>query len=112
MRIRATMLISVLALAGCARASAATVDPNDDFDCAATAGFFREVAKLQNDAPDKARQVLFIPYLWYGAKWDHDHPAGKDAELLNHKTAMVTAMGKDALSYREPLKACAARAAA
>jgi hypothetical protein len=97
-------LLSLLALAGCSKASAATVDPNNDFDCATTFGFFREVAKLQGNAPDKARQGLFIMNQWYLAKWTHEHP-GEKAKQRDHEVAMVTAMGKDHQAYLDALSA-------
>jgi hypothetical protein len=110
MRIHATWLILAMALAGCAKANAATVDPNDDFDCAVTFDFFREMAKLRGNAPDKARQGLFVFNQWYAAKWQHDHPGA--AEPKEHALAMVNAMGKDPSAYKDVVKSCANRAAA
>jgi hypothetical protein len=110
MRIHAAWLILLSALAGCARADAATVDPNDDFDCAVTFNFFHQMAKLQGNAPDKAVQGLFVFNQWYAAKWHHDHPG--TAEPKDHALAMIGAMGKDPLAYKDALKRCTDRAAA
>jgi len=115
MRIHATWLILAMALAGCAKANAATVDPNNDFDCGVTTGFFREVARMKGDTPDDNRQKLYVLYGWYAAKWNHDHPGGKTAELRQHEIAMVTAMGKDPHAYRDAgqaLISCTDRATA
>jgi len=109
MRIHATWLIAALALAGCAKADAATVDPNNDYDCAITFRVFREVAKVQG-APDKARQGLFIMEQWYSAKWDHDHANTPDP--ADHGDAIIKAMSLNPVAYKEPLKACTERAAA
>jgi hypothetical protein len=110
MRIHATLLILVMSLAGCARANAATVDPNNDYDCAVTLDFFRELAKLQGNAPDKAREGLFLFHEWYVAKWDHEHPGA--AEPKEHALAMIHAMGKDPSAYKDVVTSCAGRAAA
>ena len=102
-------LLTLFALAGCSRASAATVDPNSDYDCAISFRVVREVVKIQG-APDKARQGLFILEQWYSAKWDHDHPNTPDPK--DHGNAIIKAMAANPAAYKAPLKACTMRAAA
>ena len=101
--------LSVIALAGCSKADAATVDPTSDYDCAISFRVFREVAKAQA-APDKVRQGLFIMEQWYGAKWDDEHANTPDP--ADHGDAIIKAMIANPEAYKDPLKACTTRAAA
>ena len=109
MRIHATCLIAALALAGCAKAAAATVDPDNDYDCAITFDFFREAAKIQG-APDHQRQALFIMNQWFAEEWHHKNPnlvATADDEMK-----IVNVIARDPMSYKDVMKTCAERAAA
>ena len=106
MRITHVPLLSLLALAGCSKADAATVDPSSDFDCALTSDFFHEASKIQG-APDDQRHALFVLNQWYAARWNDKHQGdgSKDRAL-----AIVNAMGKDPNSYKNAIKACIDRA--
>jgi hypothetical protein len=101
--------LSLFAVASCAKADAATVDPTRDYDCAISFRVFREVAENQA-APDKVRQGLFIMEQWYGAKWDDEHANTPDP--TDHGDAIIKAMAANPEAYKEPLKACTTRAAA
>ena len=107
----ALLLVPLLVPTACGQAAASTVDSNDDFDCATTFSFFHELAKAQS-SPDRQQQALFIANQWYALKWNDQHP-GESAEQKNGRAAaIVSAMIKNPLDYKEVLKACSERAAA
>jgi hypothetical protein len=110
MRIQVTSLILVLALAGCAKAGAATVDPNDDFDCAVTSGFFLDAAKASG-APDQQQHALYVVNGWYAAKWHAEHPAASDDESHAAAFSKFKLIQADPMKYNTVLQACTERAA-
>ena len=100
--------LAVLAVAGASNANVATVDPNNDFDCATLFEFFDRMA-VANHAPADLREQTIIMGLWFETKWEHEHP-GENPRQSEHFTAMVKAMGENPKAYRDTLLACSKRA--
>jgi hypothetical protein len=106
----ATCLLSLVALAGCAKANAATIDPNNDFDCAVAFQFYSKLAELAH-APVNQQEATAAMNLWFGTKWGNEHP-GEGPKQKDHYKAMINALGKDPVKYRYVMKSCADRAVA
>jgi hypothetical protein len=98
---------ALLALAGAANPNPATVDPNQDFDCAVLLKFFHRV--MVPDGPADLQEETLIMNAWFTAKWAQDHPK-EEANEREHYLAMVKAIGEDPKSQRDRLNACSARA--
>ena len=100
--------LALLALTGASYPNPATVDPDNDFDCATLFQFFHKMAEAKQAPADLLEEVL-IMNAWFGAKWDHEHP-GEEAKQLDHYLAMVKAVGDDPKAYKDTLNACSTRA--
>ena len=109
MRKRSICLISVLALAGCAKANAATVDPNSDYDCAFTFRFWGGLAKIHG-ASDITRQGLFVFEEWYIDKWEAEHPNAPDPRSQGRE--ILNALAVDPVMSKQAIMTCTDRAAA
>jgi len=105
---KAICSLALLALAGASNANVATVDPNNDSDCAVLFEFFDRMAAAK-EAPTDIRKELLIMGLWFETIWDRDHP-GENPRQGEHFTAMVKAIGEDPKAYHDTLNACAERA--
>jgi hypothetical protein len=109
MRIHAIWLMTILALAGCAKAGAATVDPNDDFDCAVTTGFFMDAAKV-SEAPEVQQHALYVVNGWFAAKWRAEHPSASAEESHAAASSIFKVIQADPMKYTTVLQACTERA--
>ena len=98
---------ALLALAGATNPDPATVDPNNDYDCAVLLKFFHRA--MVPDGPADLQEETLIMNAWFTAKWAQDHPQ-EDPGEREHYLAMVKAIGADAKSYRDQLNACSTRA--
>lgn len=105
---RKLVCCSILAfvLSGCGHADAATPDSSNDFDCAVTAGYFLNAAKLSG-APERQQHALWGVNQWYSAKW-HDGKASPDE--INAALAMMKTINNDPRKYTSVLSSCTERA--
>jgi hypothetical protein len=99
--------LALLTLAANSAPSPATVDPNNDFDCAVVFDFLHRMAQAKQ-APAELLEETSVMYSWFIAKW-MEHP-GESAGRREHYVAMVKAMGDDPKAYGNTLNACSARA--
>lgn len=99
--------LALLTFAANSAPSPATVDPNNDFDCAVLFDFFHRMAQAKH-APADLLEETSVMNSWFIAKW-MEHP-GERAGRREHYVAMVKAMGDDPEAYGNTLNACSARA--
>jgi hypothetical protein len=105
---RKLVYCSILAcvLTGCSRAHAATPDSSKDFDCAVTAGYFLNAAKLSG-APEQQQQAIYVVNQWFAAQW-HEGKASSDE--INAGLAMMKTIDQDPRKYSSVLTNCTDRA--
>ena len=84
--------LALLTLAANSAPSPATVDPNNDFDCAVVFDFLHRMAQAKQ-APAELLEETSVMYSWFIAKW-MEHP-GESAGRREHYVAMVKAMGDE-----------------
>jgi hypothetical protein len=102
-----TCSLALLTLAANSAPSPATVDPNNDFDCAVVYDFFHRMAKAKQ-APADLLEETSAMNSWFIAKW-MEH-AGESPGRREHYVAMLTAMSDNPKAYGNTLNACSARA--
>ena len=98
---------ALLVLSSNSAANPATVDPNNDFDCAVAFQFFHKMAEAKQ-APADLREGTAVMNAWFISKWSEQ--PGESAGRREHFMAMVTAMGEDPKAYGDTLRTCSARA--
>ena len=99
---------ALLALASPTNANPATVDPNNDFDCAVLFKFFHRAMVMTKGPADLQEQTL-IMNAWFTREFAADHSVD-NIDQREHFFAMVKAIGDDPKAYRDQLNACSTRA--
>jgi len=94
---------ALLALTVASSATAATVDPSNDFDCATAFQFAYRMAVTKRLEADLQEQTL-IMNAWFAEKWDHEHP-GDAPKQLDHYSQVLKALPDDPKGTIETLKA-------
>lgn len=98
--------VLALVVSGCGHADAATPDASKDFDCAVTAGYFLDAAKISG-APEQQQHALYVVNQWYAAKWHHGTASPDD---INAGLAMMKTIDRDPRKYSSVLSSCTERA--
>jgi len=99
-----------LTLAGGSAATAATVDPNNDFDCATAFQFAHRMAVAKQLEADIQEQTLLLN-TWFADKWNYEHP-GEAPKQIDHYSEILKILPDDPSGTGETLKSCVARAKA
>jgi hypothetical protein len=99
---------ALLGLTVASSATAATVDPSNDFDCATAFQFAYKMAVTKRLEADIQEQTL-IMNAWFAEKWDYEHP-GEGPKQLDHYSQVLKTLADDPKGTVETLKTCSARA--